>query len=70
MVGSIMEIKEIKTIKLEASEGMRLTNGEVISTDRYVYLGVNDSPDNWREITEDEARAIEEAQESQEQTSN
>ena len=57
-----MEITEIKTIKLEASEGMRLTNGEVISTDRFVYLGVNDNPDNWHEITEEEAKAIEEAQ--------
>jgi hypothetical protein len=57
-----MEIKEIKTIKLEASEGMRLTNGEVISSDRYVYLGVNDSPDNWYEISVEEAQAIEEKQ--------
>ena len=52
---------KIELIKLEASEGMALTNGEVISFSE-VYLGKNDSPDNWREITEDEARAIEEAQ--------
>lgn len=39
---------EIKV--LTASEGMVLTNGETYSTK--VYLGINDSPDNWHEIPE------------------
>ena len=35
-----------------ASEGMVLTNGEAYSdADGTIYLGVNDSPDNWYEIT-------------------
>ncbi len=38
--------------KLTASEGMVLTNGSVYGT--VVYLGVNDSPENWYEITEEE----------------
>lgn len=37
---------EIKV--LTASEGMILTNGEIYSTQ--VYLGIYDSPSNWREI--------------------
>jgi hypothetical protein len=47
----------IKIIKLEASDGMMLTNGDVISA--CVYLGLNDSPDNWHEITIEEAAAKE-----------
>jgi hypothetical protein len=50
---------KIELIKLEASEGMALTNGEVISFSE-VYLGANDNPDNWHEISVDEAKAIEE----------
>ena len=33
---------------LTASEGMVLTNGETYSTQ--VYLGIYDSPENWKEI--------------------
>lgn len=33
-------------------EGMTLTNGEVYS--KRVYLGVNDRPENWWEITDSE----------------
>lgn len=46
----------ITMIKLEASEGMTLTNGE--SYGKTVYLGANDSVDNWREITDEEAEAL------------
>lgn len=38
---------------LKADDGMVLTNGETFS--KFVYLGVHDSPENWREITEEEA---------------
>lgn len=38
----------INIIELQASEGMLLTNGEVTSD--IVFLGINDSPDNWWEI--------------------
>lgn len=58
-----MEIKEIKLRELKPSKGMALTNGETYSApDTPIYLGVNDSPDNWREITTEEYnKAIEEA---------
>ena len=43
---------------ITAAEGKLLTNGETCS--EQVYLGIHDSPDNWREV--DEADAITEAQ--------
>lgn len=44
------EIIELQ--KLTASEGMVLFNGETYSKE--VYLGKNDSADNWKEIPESE----------------
>lgn len=44
--------KELRTIS--ASDGMILTNGEVYG--KTVYLGVNDKPENWYEITDAEYR--------------
>ena len=35
-------------LKMEATDGMILTNGETYGTE--VYLGSGDSPDNWYEI--------------------
>lgn len=50
-----MEIKTIELIEIKANEGMVLTDGEAYSSvGGSVYLGVNDSPDNWHEITEAE----------------
>ena len=50
-------IKEtITSIKLIASDGMILTNGEVFGKE--VYLGTGDKPDNWHEITEEEYNEI------------
>lgn len=45
---------------LIAAEGMVLTNGKVYVTE--LWLGDGDSPDNWREITQEDATAIQEAQ--------
>ena len=42
----------IEVIRLQADDGMVLTNGETYST--LVYLGVNDDPNNWTEIPESE----------------
>lgn len=42
--------------RLVPSEGHILYNGEILTKE--VYLGCNDSPDNWQEITEEEANAI------------
>ena len=55
----------ISVTELTAAEGMVLTNGETYSTE--IYLGVNDSPDNWHEITEEEYNTILEAEKEQEE---
>lgn len=47
--------------KITANEGMILTNGEVYG--KSISLGVNDSIDNWWEITEDEYNKIANLQE-------
>lgn len=47
-----MKKQPIQIIVLEPDEGMVLTNGETYSY--RVYLGINDSPDNWWEIPESE----------------
>ena len=59
-----MEKTTIELTKLTASEGMMLTNGEVYSKE--VYLGINDSADNWHEITDAEYAQILAAQEKEE----
>ena len=41
---------------MKAKEGYTLYNGDVLSKE--IYLGVNDSPLNWREITDAEAEKI------------
>lgn len=49
---------------LTADEGMKLTNGEAFGST--VRLGVNDSADNWHEITAEEAeRRMAEAEEEE-----
>ncbi len=52
-----MITENITLTKLIASEGMTLTNGEVFGKE--AYLGRNDSPENWYEITDEEAKKIE-----------
>ena len=54
--GNNMDITNIELVKLTPSEGMVLTNGETFSTE--IYLGKNDSKDNWYEITEAEAEEL------------
>lgn len=49
---SVMEKSTIELIKLTASEGMTLTNGETYGKE--VYLGCNDSAENWHEIPDSE----------------
>ena len=48
-----MKMTTIELKKITASEGMTLTNGEVYSKE--IYLGCNDNPENWYEITDAEA---------------
>ena len=47
-----MKSNTIALIKLEADEGFTLTDGEHYS--KCVYIGKNDSPDNWSEIPDEE----------------
>ena len=59
-----MEKKIIEIPVLIPSEGHVLTNGETYSKE--VWLGINDSADNWREITEEEyLAATKESEEAQ-----
>lgn len=55
---------KMDTRKLTAAPEMVLTNGETYSTE--VYLGCNDKPDNWHEITIEEYNEIMKAQEDEE----
>ena len=57
MKTTIIELK-----KITASKGKVLTNGEVYGKE--IYLGVNDSVDNWHEITEAEFEKITAEQEA------
>lgn len=58
-----MTVSTIKIKKLTASEGMVLTNGGAYSSvGGEVYLGINDSAENWHEITEEEYNTIFEEQ--------
>ena len=54
-----MEIKTIELKEVKAEEGKVLTNGETFSSvGGSIFLGVNDSIDNWHEITEEEYAEI------------
>lgn len=55
-----MTQETIELRKLTAAEGHTLYNGEAFGKE--VYLGTNDSPENWREIPDSEAEAIQQAQ--------
>ena len=51
-----MITENISITKLTASEGYVLTNGEAFGEE--IYLGCNDSPGNWQEITKEEYEKI------------
>ena len=55
-----MKQTTIELVKLTASEGMTLTNGEAFGKE--IYLGCNDSPDNWHEITDEQAAKLQETE--------
>ena len=46
----------MERIKLTASEGCVLTNGEAYGKE--IYLGIYDSAENWHEITDAQYEAI------------
>jgi hypothetical protein len=49
-----------KVTVLKAEEKMTLTNGEAFG--KVVYLGKNDSADNWHEITDEDAEEMQTAE--------
>lgn len=51
-----MTISTIELRKITASKGMILTNGEAYGEE--IYLGINDIPENWHEITDEEYERI------------
>ena len=59
-----MEITTIEIRKLIASEGKVLTNGVAFGEE--VFLGKNDAPENWHEITKEEYEEIKKAKEAEE----
>lgn len=58
-----MKTETITMIKLVATEGMILTNGEGYGKE--VFLSNTDSVDNWHEITEEEYNEIQKAMETE-----
>ena len=58
-----MQIKTIELRELKADDGMVLTNGEVFSDK--IYLGCNDKPENWDEVTQENAKIMQEQLESE-----
>lgn len=56
-----MELTTVELRKLTASNGYVLTNGEAYGKE--IYLGCNDTPENWHEITEAEYAEILKAEE-------
>ena len=60
-----MEQTLITLRQLEAEEGHVLTNGEAYG--KVIYLGKNDSPENWHEITDAEYAEIVAAEEAKAQ---
>lgn len=51
-----MEISKIELRKVTSADGMTLTNGTVFSKE--IYLGKNDSLENWNEILDSEAEIL------------
>lgn len=56
-----MIISTIEIRKMVAASGMVLTNGEAYGKE--IYLGKNDAPQNWHEITDAEYEKIKSEQE-------
>ena len=57
-----MRIETIELKKITASDGMVLTNGNAYGKE--IYLGVNDAPENWHEITDEDYEKILKEQEA------
>ena len=57
-----MIVSTVQLRKLVADDGMTLTDGD--SYGKTIDLGVNDSPENWHEITDAEAQEVQAAEDA------
>ena len=63
-----MIISKNRPIQIVADKDKVLTNGEAYSSvGGYITLGVNDKPDNWYEITAEEAERLQNEELSEEE---
>lgn len=53
-----METKKVEITVIEASEGHTLLNIDGQTMGKVVYLSANDTPENWKEITDAQADEI------------
>lgn len=61
-----MMISKNRPIQIVADKDKVLTNGEAYSSvGGYITLGVNDKPENWHEITVEEAEKLQEPTEEE-----
>ena len=61
-----MKMSTIQLRKLEPDVGKVLTNGEAYA-EKELYLGCNDKPENWHEISVEEYASIKKEMEKQEE---
>ena len=65
-----MKTEKVEITMIEASEGMTLINKDGKTMGKKIYLSVNDSVENWSEITDAEAEEIRERIEAEEAASH
>lgn len=65
-----MKTEKVEITCIEASEGMTLINKDGRTMGKKIYLSVNDSVENWSEITDAEAEEIRERIEAEEAASH
>lgn len=58
-----MKITNIQIRELTADDGMMLTDGKFFSDK--IYLACNDKPENWDEVTQENAKIMQEQLESE-----
>ena len=65
-----MKTEKVEITCIEASDGMTLINKDGRTMGKKLYLSINDSVENWSEITDAEADEIQERLEAEEAASH
>lgn len=60
-----MNTKTVSAVVLTASDGMTITNADNSILSKEVWLGCEDAPENYHEITDAQALAIQEAKQAE-----